>query len=56
MSEIKQMPGECTLWIDHVNRIISFKKADGLERMVFASREDKMSYAYEKCCAGYRVQ
>lgn len=56
MSEEVQTRPECVLWIDHTNRIISFKKADGFEAKVFSTREEKIVYAFQKSASGYRIQ
>ena len=56
MSEETQTQPDCVLWIDHTNRIISFKKADGFETKVFSSREEKIVYAFQKSTLGYRLQ
>ena len=44
------------IWIDHVNRIISFRKEDGFEPQAFSSQDERMQYALEKSTNGYRVQ
>ena len=36
------------IWIDHVNRIISFRKEDGFEPQAFSSQDERMQYALEK--------
>ena len=56
MSEETQTRADCVLWIDHVNRIISFKKAEGFEAKVFPTREEKIAYAFQECSSGYRIQ
>lgn len=56
MSEEAQTYPECVLWIDHVNRIISFQKAEGFEQKVFSSHAAKIAFAYEKGSSGYRIQ
>lgn len=56
MSEEVQTRPECVLWIDHINRIISFKKAEGFEAKVFPTREEKIVYAFQKSTSGYRIQ
>ena len=45
----------CAIWIDHANRIISFRKEDGFEPRAFLSPDEQMQYALEKCSNGYRV-
>ena len=53
MSEKPQTRSDCVLWIDHTNRIISFKKAEGFEAKVFPTREEKITYAFRKGTSGY---
>lgn len=56
MSEETQTRVDCVLWIDHTNRIISFKKAEGFEAMEFPTWEEKIDYAFRKGTSGYRIQ
>ena len=56
MSEETQTRSDCVLWIDHTNRIISFKKAESFEAKVFSTREEKIAYAFQKATSGYRIQ
>ena len=56
MSEKPQTRSDCVLWIDHTNRIISFKKVEGFEAKVFPTREEKITYAFRKGTSGYRIQ
>ena len=56
MSEETQTRSDCVLWIDHINWIISFKKAEGFEAKVFSTREEKITYAFRKGSSGYRIQ
>ena len=56
MSEETKTRADCVLWIDHVNRIISFKKAEGFDAKVFPTREEKIAYALRECSSGYRIQ
>lgn len=44
------------IWIDHTNKIVSFKIAEGFEQLHFSSREDKLAFAIKKCSSGYRIQ
>ena len=37
----------CAIWIDHTNRIISFRKEDGFEPRAFLSPDEQMQYALE---------
>ena len=56
MSEEERTQFDCVLWIDHTDRIISFKKAEGFERKDFLSYDEKIAYAFEKSTDGYRIQ
>lgn len=40
------------IWIDHPNRIVSFQKAEGFEPQSFASPDERLAYAFEKCASG----
>ena len=44
------------LWIDPVNRILSFHYAEGFEILHFHSLEAHLAFAREKCASGYRIQ
>ena len=44
------------VWIDHTEKIVSFKSAEGFEQMDFSSQEERLSFAFEKCSSGYRIQ
>lgn len=44
------------IWVDHINRIISFKQEDGFEAQSFLSPDERIQYALEKSTDGYRVQ
>lgn len=44
------------IWIDHTNKIVSFKSAEGFERLCFSSTEEKLAFAIEKGTSGYRIQ
>ena len=56
MSEETQTRSDCVLWIDHTNRIISFKKAEGFKEKSFPTRDEKIAYAFRKGASGYRIQ
>lgn len=45
-----------SLWIDWTERIISFHETIGYERLDFASKNEKLGYAIEKCSHGFRIQ
>lgn len=44
------------IWIDHTEKIVSFKSAEGFEQLRFSSQEEKIAFAMEKCSSGYRIQ
>lgn len=43
-------------WINKEERIIAFRETEGFEELIFRSQEDKMSYVYNLCESGYRIQ
>ena len=55
MKEDRRPQEICAIWIDHANRIISFRKEDGFEPRAFLSPDEQMQYALEKCSNGCRV-
>ena len=46
----------CLIWIDHSDKIVSFKRAEGFEQLRFSSQKEKFAFAMEKCSSGYRIQ
>ena len=44
------------LWINHTDKIVSFKPAEGFMQLEFSSHEEKMSFAIAKGASGYRIQ
>ena len=46
----------CPIWIDHKEKVISFKEADGFEIMYFSSTKEIISFTMEQCSHGYRIQ
>lgn len=44
------------IWINHVDKIVSFKSEDGFEQLYFSSHEEKLAFAIDKCSSGYRIQ
>lgn len=44
------------IWIDHTDKIVSFKSAEGFEELCFSSPKEKFAFAMEKCSSGYRIQ
>ena len=52
MKEDRRPQEICAIWVDHTNRIISFRKEDGFEPRAFLSPDEQMQYALEKCSNG----
>ena len=46
----------CVIWIDRLNRTVSFREADGFELRIFSTPEERLAFALEKCSDGYRVR
>lgn len=44
------------IWINHVEKVVSFKYAEGFTRVEFPSHEERLSFAFEKGFLGYRIQ
>ena len=44
------------IWIDHKDKIVSFKSAEGFDQLHFSSQEEKLEFAIEKSASGYRIQ
>lgn len=47
---------ECILWIDQVNKVISFVKTEGFEPKRFSTYEERLNYALAQGTSGYRIQ
>lgn len=43
-------------WVNREEQIIAFRETEGFEEFIFRSQEDKMSYVYNLCESGYRIQ
>ena len=56
MEKLREEEKYYSIWIDHTDRILSFKSAEGYEQLYFSSHEEKLEFAVEKCSSGYRVQ
>ena len=46
---------DLTIWVNKDERIVTFRDAEGFEKLTFRSQEDKMSYVYNLCETGYRI-
>ena len=44
------------IWVDHTEKIVSFKCVDGFEQMLFSTYDERLAFAVEKCCSSYRIQ
>ena len=44
------------VWIDKVNRIVSFRKVNGFEQLNFSDRNEMLIYVVEIGLSGYRIQ
>ena len=42
-------------WVNKEERIVTFREAEGFEKLTFRTQEDKMSYVYNLCESGYRI-
>ena len=56
MSKQTKIRSDCVLWINRVNRIITFKRTKGFEPKEFPSHKERIAYAFQKVCSGYRLQ
>ncbi|MBQ7889103.1 MAG: hypothetical protein IJ356_05045 [Erysipelotrichaceae bacterium] len=52
----KQTENKYILWIDKIQKIVSFKAIEGFEVIYFSNRQQKYDYADLMCAAGYRIQ
>mgnify|MGYP000021393646 FL=1 len=56
MSKEPEEKADYPIWIDHTDKIVSFKSAEGFEQLHFSSHEEKLAFAIDKCSSGYRIQ
>ena len=56
MKKLREEELAYLIWIDHKEKIVSFKSAEGFEQLQFSSQEEKLAFAIEKCSSGYRIQ
>ena len=45
-----------SIWVDWKNRVISFQKAEGFEKLEYPSHEEMFAFAIEKGFAGFGIQ
>ena len=55
MKEGCQAQAEFAAWVNKEKRIITFRDAEGYEKLTFRSREDRMAYVCHLCESGYRI-
>lgn len=55
MTQIEDTP-LCTAWIDRENRIVSFRQAEGFEKVEFPTHQEMFAFMIEKSTSGYRIQ
>ena len=46
---------EFVAWINKQERIVTFRDAEGFEKITFRAQEDKLSYIYNLCETGYKI-
>lgn len=44
------------VWINHADKIVSFKEIEGFDIVHFSSYKEKIAFGLDKCYAGYRIQ
>jgi len=54
MEETDQ-PQDFIIWINKQAKIVTFQSMEGYERLTFPTQEEKLSYIYRLCEAGYRI-
>ncbi|MBQ9838516.1 MAG: hypothetical protein IJO56_03330 [Oscillospiraceae bacterium] len=55
MKEDCEEQAELAAWVNKEERIVTFREAEGFEKLTFRAQEDKMSYVYNLCESGYRI-
>ena len=55
MKEDCEDQAELAAWVNKEERIVTFRETKGFEKLTFRTQEDKMSYVYNLCEAGYRI-
>lgn len=58
MSEETVAQGSYMLWINWSDHIVSFREVEGgdYEQLEFSSNEERFSYVFNHCSAGFRIQ
>ena len=55
MKEECEEQAELAAWVNKEVRIVTFREAEGFEKLTFQTQEDKLSYVYNLCESGYRI-
>ena len=55
MKEECEEQAELATWVNKETQIVTFREAEGFEKLTFRTQEDKMSYVYNLCESGYRI-
>ena len=53
--QIKDTSVSFILWINRPDHILSFKKAERFEQIIFSSYSQMMDYAFQISQSGYRI-
>ena len=44
------------IWINWAERILSFHRVDGYERLEFSTSQEKLDYVFQMASGGFRIQ
>lgn len=55
MKEGKDDQAECVAWVHKEEKIVTFREAEGYEKIQFRTQDEKMAYVYRLCESGYRI-
>ena len=56
MEDEKVLEKVYSAWLDKENRIVSFRKEDGFEKVQFPTRDEMFQFVIEKSTSGFRIQ
>ena len=45
-----------SIWVDWENRVISFQKAEGFEKLEYPTHDEMFAFAIEKGSGGFAIQ
>lgn len=51
----KKLEQAFNAWENKAERIVTFREAEGFEKLIFRTPEDKLAYVYDLCESGYRI-